>query len=220
MKTIDAFEKTIARAESLVDLHRSAFPRGRPPASGEHLDILRAAVVLSVSALDSYIHDKIVENVVRVVVHCGKKQSGFPGYLLEALKNRLPIDKALALIYRKRPDQEIQKIIRQHLAERSFQDPGKIASALRYLGLQDLWDPLRRRLRLTSKKKAKEFVVPYVKRRNQIVHEGDVYKSKKYRHKLRAISRPFAQRSVTDIGKFVRALDVIIDRHLDSKFPK
>jgi hypothetical protein len=138
MNAFDAFSKTLERAQSLVDIHSAAFPKGRPPKTGEPADVLRAVVVFAVAAVDSYIHDKITENAVRIVVCCSKKGSGFPGHLIDVMKPAITTEKALTLIYRKRPDQEIQKIMRQHLSERTFQDPGKIEGAMRYLGLSDM----------------------------------------------------------------------------------
>lgn len=219
MKAYDAFKLTLARAQSLVDLHEKSFPKGRPPESGEPPDLLRAAVVFAVAALDSYMHDKIAENVVRIVSCCGRKGGGFPGNLLEALKSGLSLEKSLVLIYRKRPDHEIKRIMEQYLSERTFQDPGKIEAALKYIGLSDLWEPLRLRLHLTSKEKCRKFLVHYVKRRHCIVHEGDVYKSKKHHHKLKAISRPYARNCVNDVKRFVQELDAVIDAHLKKDYP-
>ena len=218
MNAFDAFNRTLERAQSLVDVHCVSFPKGRPPKGGEPDDLLRAVVVFAVSAVDSYIHDKIIENVVRIVVYCGKRGSGFPGHLIDVMKSAITTEKALTLIYRKRPDQEVQKIMRQHLSERTFQDPGKIEAAMRYLGLSDLWEPVRVRLRLSSKDRAKKFIQSYVNRRHHIVHEGDIYKSKKYRHQLRPITRPYARNCVRDVKKFVKVLNDVIDQHLQNHY--
>jgi hypothetical protein len=211
MRARSAFESSIKRAESLVDLHKNSFPAGRPPAKGEPPDILRAAVVFAVGAMDSYFHDKIIENVMRVIDNCASGGSGFPSNLMEVFKPKLTPEKTLMLLYRARPDEEIRKIISEHVAERTYQDPGRIEKGLQLIAIKDIWKSLRKELRLPSEKKAKEYVMPYIERRHQIVHEGDLYKSKKHRHRLRPISRPFAQKCVEEVRRYVFAIDAIVD---------
>jgi hypothetical protein len=218
MNSYHAFERTIDRAQSLVVLHKTSFPRGRPPGGGEPDDVLRAIVVFSVAAMDSYFHDIIVENAMGVLKHCAKNKKDFPGHLIDAIKPQLTPEKSLLLLYRARPDEELRKIIHEHLAERTFQDPGKIEQGLRIVGIEDVWEPLRKKLNLRSKRKAKEYVLPYIKRRHQIVHEGDLYKSKRFHHKLRPIGRRFADECVKHIRTFVTALHSIISDQLKRKY--
>ena len=120
MKAIEAFRASIERADGLLSIHRLTYPRGRPPKVTEAEDLLRAVVVFSVSALDSYLHDKILENVVQVVQHGAKAAGqGIPGSVLKILEEDLPLNKALALLYRKRPDEEIRRSLSRKLGERT-----------------------------------------------------------------------------------------------------
>ena len=220
MKAITAFKKTIERADSLLKVHRAKYPKGRPPASSESADILRSAIVFAVAALDSYIHDKIVENIMPIIRHYGKKGHGFPGYLIKILEPKISTEKALVLLHRPRYDYEIVKIVREYNSERTFQDPGKIEKGLQILGIDDLWEPLRKQLKVSSKPKAKKYLTPFIKRRNQIVHEGDLYKSYKYRHRLRVMSRNIAEECIDHVKKFGFAIDTIIDHQLKTKLSK
>ena len=65
MAAINNFRLTIDRSKKLVDLHRGLCPIGKPKV--EFSDILRGAVVVSVSAIDGYFHEKIPENIPRPV---------------------------------------------------------------------------------------------------------------------------------------------------------
>jgi hypothetical protein len=155
---------------------------------------------------------------VHVISQCGKSRKACPGNLIEALKSNLPYEKVVNIIYWKRPDEQIRKAINAYMSDRTIQDPGKIESNLKLIGVDDIWEPLRIRLRLSSKQKAKEYLVKYVKRRHQIVHEGDFYKSKRSRHKLRKITRPYASASVASIKRFVAAISDISANQLLRKY--
>jgi len=219
MEAIRAFNKTLERSDSLLALHRSISPTGRPSTCHGMPDILRAIIVLSVAALDSYFHDKLIENLMRVVLHCGKRGDGLPGALKDALGPKLNVEKAITMLCRSRWDEEIRRIMADHLSVESYQNPRQIEKGLKLLGIDDLWEPLRLSLSLSSKQKAKEYVIAYVTRRNQIVHEGDLYKSKKYRHKLRHISRPFAEKCISCIKEYVGAINGEIDMQVRAKYP-
>lgn len=218
MKAIEIFRKNAERALGLIELHESAFPRGRPRATGELPDMLRASVVFAVAAVDSYFHDKILENVIAVIKYCGKNRAGLPGYLSEILKDCLTPEKALSLLYRKRPDEEFRKVLARHLGDRTYQDAGKIEKAVQIIGVSDIWESVRQTLRLRSKNRAKAYIQPYVRRRHQIVHEGDLYKSKKFRHTLRPIARSYARNCVKHIRWFIEAVDKAVDRKFADKY--
>jgi len=188
-------------------MHQGFFPAGRPPASKEPPDLLRATIVFAVSALDTYFHDKILENVAVVIEKCGKTRSGLPGSLSDILKPILTPEKAICLLYRKRPDMEFRKAIAAHISDRTYQDAGKIENGLKLIGITDIWEDLRIALHVRKKDQAKRYLQPYVKRRNQIVHEADLYKSYRSHHKPRSISRKFTRQCVDDTDKFVEKLE-------------
>jgi len=87
-------------------------------------------------------------------------------------------------------------------------------------GITDIWDDLRRALKLRTKDQAKRYIQPYVKRRHQIVHEADVYKSYRSHHKMRPITRPFTRQCVAHIKRFIEALNTIIDSKIQGKYKK
>jgi hypothetical protein len=170
--------------------------------------------VLAISALDSYLHDTVVERAPAIVMAFAKGETSPPGKLLEALKPSLNPENCLRLLGRGRPDEEIRKLVARHVSERTFQSPGEIEQAMRLVALDDFWESLRQRLRLKRKQQAKEYLVDYVTRRHKIVHEADAYRSKKFHGKLRGITRPFAVKCTSDVTKFVNSLDKVIDAHI------
>ncbi len=211
MRARESFLRNVERCRTLLQIHRRCWPR-RPARQGD--DLLRAIIVLSISSLDSYLHDTVVDNAPTVVMAFAKGKTETPGKLLDALKPSLTPERCLRLIGRGRPDEEIRKLVAEHIREQTFQDPGAIERALRLVGLDDIWEGLRRALKLRLKSDAKEYLVGYVHRRHKIVHEADAYKSKKYHGKLRSISRPYAVRCVSDVARFTNALDKLVLAHM------
>jgi len=168
MAAIDTFTETIERASHLINIHEQLHSRGKPPK--HYSDILRAAVVLAVAAMDGYFHDLIADNVTKLAKR--RKGKNLPGKLVEVIKKEATHEKLLEILHQKRPKRHIHTIIKKHLSDRTFQDAGKIEQGLKILGIDDFWLPVGKRLG-TDKNKAKIFVQGYVDRRHNIVHQGD-----------------------------------------------
>lgn len=210
MPAIDNFKKTIERAGAMVRLHTGLCPRGKPRA--EHADLLRAAIVLSVSAMDGYFHEKVVENVPRFVrIQKGKN---LPGRLVQVIKEKVSHDKLIEILFEERPLSHLATIIRKATADRTYQDPAKIEQAVGMLGVDDLWFQIGRKLGV-PKGKAKKYIQSYVQRRHQIVHRGDFGQTKKTKNRLNRISRNYADRCVKEVNRFVKAIDEIIEARLE-----
>jgi len=168
-------------------------------------------VVVSVSAMDGYFHERIAESIARFVR--AKKGRALPGKLTQTIKESASYDRLIEILFEERPLSHLATIVRKATAERTYQDAGKIEQAVGMLGVDDLWFNIGKKLGL-SKENAKTHVQPYVKRRNQIVHRGDYGQTKRSKNKLNLISRSYAVRCVKEVGRFVRAIDGVIDAHL------
>lgn len=206
MKAHEAFRETIKRARAFAELHEELCPVGKP--RHEYADILRAAVVFAVSAMDAYLHDKILEKVTPLVI--ARKGKQLPGKLVEIIKDEATHERLLEIIFEERPPAHLATLVRKHISDLTFQNAGKIEGALKVLGLDDVWYQVGTRLGV-GKEKARGFVQAYVDRRHAIVHEGDLGKAKKIRHRLAKITRPYAKKCVSDVERFIGAIDYLIE---------
>ena len=207
MKAKESFAKNIGRCMTLLSIHKSKWPR-RPAQQGD--DLLRAIVMLAVSALDSYMHYIVLENAPQIAMAFANGKTTVPGKLLDSIKGVLTPERALRLVGRKRPDLEIRGIISEFIEERTFQNPGEIENALKLITIDDFWDDLRKRLGLRRKNQVKEYLVLYITRRHKIVHEADTYKGNRNHDKLRPISRPYTEECIKKVTKFTIGLDKVI----------
>lgn len=164
-------------------------------------DLLRWQWVLSVSALDRYIHDVVRIGMIEAFQGERSQTPKFKTFRID-MKEFLNINEAPI------PAIEFEKeIIRQH-SFLAFQYPEKIADALAYVWDEsNKWDIISSHMRtsITSndlKVKLKNIVV----RRNQIVHEGDCFST----------ILPLQQQMVTindteDVTKFITELVYAIE---------
>jgi hypothetical protein len=161
---LDAFEANMLRVRSLHALH-GAFSK-QVTAAVDLSDILRAEIVLGVSALDHYVHELTRLGMLECWVGHRKATDAF---------NRFPLPIALAggLSNPSTAQQIIEEEIRSKHSFLSFQHPEKVADAVRLFSDKKLWEDVANQLGTTAKT-IKTSLILIVDRRNKIAHEADI----------------------------------------------
>ena len=178
------FQHSIASATSLTSMysemrrHRGLGRRGRlGPGHEDLLWLPRSAVVASLSALDSYVHAVLYDRVPAAL-----QGNPIPDALCDAMaeifsiRNGATFRGALPIILAGNVPAELTARLRnQTIAFLSYQAPEKVMSAYNMIGhpnvfdeVSALWPGPR-----TAADDLKRSLANYVKRRNQIAHEGD-----------------------------------------------
>lgn len=210
---IDQFRISIERVRDLISLHNSI--KSQATAALDLSDILRAALVLVVSALDYYIHEVVTLGMLEIYrgtrsepsVNRNATQSAFSRFqvslgnasedrkvaidigswiLTEIQQNYgddflqqsheishlIPII-SNTILNRLNNNSWLEAEIRGSLSYKSFQDPDKIADAIRLISDKKLWDEVANKMGRTTKdiKQQLNFIVD---RRNKIAHEADI----------------------------------------------
>jgi hypothetical protein len=158
--------------------------------------LLRAAIVFAISALDAYFHDK-------VKYRAGK--FGLNDLPPQLAKFEIPIVALTGWDTAKRKGNVIRNWLTEHFSTRPLQRREDIANALRLVGIDSLWNTIE-----PDNQKRQELLdemTLYVKRRNQIAHEGDRESSRKSGKKLRRIQRQAAD----ECAVFVRNLVQLVE---------
>lgn len=170
------FDKNINSAQDCLALF-DAVDRLQP--KGVNINwVLRAAVVFTVSALDTYFHDKIKFRI-------GKISLDNPPPALAKFEITVGALPAWDKAQRKR--NVLRNWVAEYLSSRPLQSPNSIADALKLIGIQSFWDTIEPNGTRRDQVK-KEFSL-LVRRRNQISHEGDRQTSRRSAKKLRPIDR-------------------------------
>lgn len=173
----------------------------RSLASGLELEwLLRSAIVLAVSAMDAYFHDKI-----------RYRAGGFPlhrdgEFTIESLpkqfsKLEVPLSELLRWQKAKRKGNVLRHWAVEHLAVRSLQSPSAIAEALKLVGINNFWNTIE-----ASNSQRQALLAELnelVKRRNQIAHEGDRLQSRSSGKRLRSITREYTVEQIRFIKRLV-----------------
>jgi hypothetical protein len=162
-RAIEQFRLNIQSVRSLDKIFESL--QITDSTNNDVLEILRAEIVLVVSALDCFIHD-----VVRVKMiddfNAGKSFGHF-SVSMDCLKKMLsaPADVARNAF--------LEEEIRRLNGYKAFQEPEKISQALGLIGIQKIWEQLANKINWKSKY-VKEQLTLIIEQRNRIAHEADI----------------------------------------------
>lgn len=104
-------------------------------------------------------------------------------------------------------------MVQETLSHKALQRPDKIAEALRLLGVEKFWDRVAGEMN-SSNKKIRSKLESIVKRRDQIVHEGDTKPRGKYSTKVRDINHKTVYEWCAFIDQLVKASDKVINDNL------
>ena|SRR5271157_945304 len=163
-QALDRFSANLNRARCLAALSESL---GKLTTAAVDLsDLLRAALVLAVSALDHYVHELVRTGMVEV------HQGGRPATDAH-LSFRVPISAVRSALADPNQDQWLDQAISDAHSWQSFQHPDRIADALRLISTVKLWETVARELGV-QQGQAKAQLSALVDRRNKIAHEADM----------------------------------------------
>lgn len=165
MKTVlDHFLENISRARSLSALGR--FFDEQTTQALDLSDIYRASLVLSVSALDHFVHEFV--RVGMLEVHNGARPPTGAH-----LSFKIPLAAARVGIADTSKNDWLDEAVRDAHSWLSFQHPDKIADAIRLVSGVKLWEEVGTELG-SAPKVVKAQLIAIVDRRNKIAHEADM----------------------------------------------
>lgn len=161
---LEQFDSNIERTRTLVAVYAGLASH----ASGalDISDVLRAALVLVVSALDHYVHE---------VVRLGMLEAykGLRSQTTPWQKFQVSLEGATQIRRSADDDSWLDSEIRERHGWQAFEQPEKIADAIRLVADVKLWDIVANDLKsdAASVKKGLKLIVD---RRNKIAHEADL----------------------------------------------
>ncbi|MBD0308059.1 MAG: hypothetical protein ICV80_07945 [Microcoleus sp. T1-bin1] len=162
---IDLFRISIARVRDLIAVHNSL--KAQASSVLDLSDMLRAALVLAVSALDYYIHE--VVRIGMLEIHRGPRPEppGFSRFQISLGSARAGINAGQNI------DSWLEDEIRQRHSYKSFQQPEAIADAIRLISDKKLWEEVSTNMGSPARS-IKQQLSLIVDRRNKIAHEADI----------------------------------------------
>lgn len=194
------------------ELRRSRGIGSRGSVGQQNQDLIwlpRSAVVTAISALDSYVHDVIYEQIPIVL----SSASAIPDSLAAAMTQVLPIKKAedfqsarTTLASHNTLHELFITYRRTKLEFASYQAPHKIIAAYSLIGMSDIFNKVSALWQGpdSSPKSIRGTLTKYVTRRNKIVHEADL--------EISGIPRPMQSVYALSCQSFIDGLVARLDK--------
>ncbi len=160
----DRFSANIARTRDLRALFVNL--KATTTAALDLTDILRAAIVSAVSAFDTLIHEITRIGMLEIYQNTRPRTDAFGRF-------RIPMENVLLVITTPGSTQWLEDEIRRQHSWLSFQQPDKVAEAIRLFCGKELWKEVGTRLGIDTKS-AKNRLALIIDRRTKIAHESDM----------------------------------------------
>jgi hypothetical protein len=173
-------------------------------------DQLRAALTFGVSALDRYVHERVVKGIIPAlkVAPLTRQQEEFSIPVSTAIQISEEAVAAQKKGLKIRPANIVRKKVQELLHKRPFQSYRDIEYAFSLLGVKNLAGQLQVAYGVGDLKAIKRQLGGIAMRRNQIVHEGDLVRHERGGQiKWHEINRKYVADSLDFLDKFVRHLE-------------
>ena len=164
LNALQQFEKNMERAKVIGGLYNALDQLTTPVV--DKTDLLRTQIVMTVSALDHYIHE--ITRIGMLDIYTGKRPST-PAFL----RFRITMDIAMKELASQGGSTWLETEIREKHGYLAFQHPDKIADAVKLFYSDELWPSVALQIGLTAQD-VKNDLRLIVDRRNKIVHEADL----------------------------------------------
>lgn len=191
--------------------------------------LLRQAVVVSCSALESFIWDILRENALTVIKARGRRAD-------DTLKNiTLTLDDYLSLEDYDDPDNRLRQIILNRFERGSLYDLAKVDEIMQILTVKNFWNQIVAKTGIADKE-IKGHLTELIQRRNKIAHRADrpdegTPPGDCDPHGLRPISRAwtssrvstakaFAQGAAEVVGEAIQGLEQIIAQQEEQRLAR
>lgn len=165
--------------------------------------LLRQAVVVSCSALESFVWDLVRENALTVIKARGRRAD-------DSLKQiTLTMDDYLSLEGYGDPDERLRQIILKRYERGTLYDLAKIDEIMKVLTVHNFWDEVKNHTGLDKSTLCSQ-LNDLIKRRNQIAHRADRPENQTAEtvydpHGLRPITHAWVNTRITSAKAFVQA---------------
>ncbi len=201
----DIFEKCIIRAENLISVPNST--ENIEEISDQHYcDCFRAAIVLSISALDAFIRKIIITEISKILSDESKEINE---ELSEYIKKLLNQDKLLDAARKYNLLDKVELAVKDDFSTKSFQGEWKINSYLSMVGYKNIFSEVSVKADINEKNLIRKLTV-FTNRRHVIAHSGD-YDLNQTPHKEHHINKIYTDECIKIVRLFALTIHEIME---------
>ncbi len=181
-------------------------------------DLARMALVMGLSALDTYLHWAILKKVYekkdslptkfkKLKVEFGELAT-LANQTIAAQQDEKPKDNQKKKL--SRPWVKVKLTLQKQLRYQTFQSPRQIDTAMNLIGISSIWSTIA-----TKRGEKAEVIITKLNklydRRNQIAHEGDLHRLARPRNiSLNEISPKYTSDALDWLEKLIQDIDVVV----------
>lgn len=163
---INSFKESIGSVKTLHALHNHLTTL--LPAI-DLSEILRAEVVLVVSAFDCYIHDIVRKGLINIFDAQRAGNSKYDSFCIP-----ISVVKQMLTIESETEKHELLEIsIKKILSKDSYQSPSSIENALQLISIKKIWSSIKDEMQMSPEDITRKLGI-IINRRNKIAHEADI----------------------------------------------
>lgn len=197
---INSFKESIESIKSLHALYKhlcSLLP------AIDLSEILRAEIVLIVSAFDCFIHDIVRKGVMDIFNACRDENPKYGNLCIpiSTVKQMLLADNDLDR------NELLEISVKKILSKDSYQSPSSIECALQLISIKKIWSSIKDEMHMSSEDITKKLGI-IINRRNKIAHESDV------KNHIDTTKNEIEREDIDDIINFISTLVECINNQL------
>lgn len=205
LSSFEVFEKCITRAENLISFH-STTEKVLEISDEHYCDCYRAAVVLSISALDAFVRKTVISEIVKQI----SKRTPLNNKLSTYLKGLLNQDKLLDAARNYDLIDKVEEAVKVDFDTKSFQGEWKISSYMEMVGYKDIFSEVSIKVDI-NEKNLKAKLGKFTARRHIIAHSGD-YNLNQNPHNENDIDKGYANECLETVRLFALTIHEIIEK--------
>jgi len=176
-------------------------------------DLLRSALTFAVSALDRFIHELVVKNIIKALkkpeLNGRQEDLSIPASVAIQLAQEVATaSKSGSSI---RPSNDVRKLIQTELHKRPFQSWRDIEYAFHLIGIGGLAGHLQTEYGVSDFRPIRQQLNKIAERRNHIVHEGDLVRHQRGGHiRTKAISHKYVEESMDFLDDLTQKMERVV----------
>ena len=201
----EVFEKCIKRSENLISFHSST-EKIEEISEQHYCDCYRAAVVLSISALDAFVRKIVISEITKIIADKNPLNIKLKDYV----KGLLNQDKLLEAARNYDLLEKVENAIKSDFETKSFQGEWKISSYMEMVGHKDIFSEVSIKVDINERNLRKR-LNEFTNRRHIIAHSGD-YDLNQSPHIENGIDKKFADECVKTVRLFAKTTHDIIEK--------
>ena len=205
ISSYEIFERCVVRAENLISLHDSTEDIDAV-SDAHYCDCYRAAIVLTISALDAFLRKAIVAEIRKLLADPSKPVNEELAAYVKGLLNQ---DKLLDAARKYDLLDQVENAVKSDFETKSFQGEWKIETYLKLVGYKNIFSEVSIKADVNEENLRRKLNI-FTNRRHVIAHSGD-FDLNQTPHKENDIQKGDARECIDTVRLFAKTIHDVME---------